>query len=233
MQDPAIGHIGDTMSTFAYLRVSTDEQAERGLGLDAQLESITKAFGAPVSVFRDEGYSGKDSNRPGLTEALETLHGGDLLVVAKRDRLARDTFLSLWLEKEVKRRGARIASAAGEGTGSDDPTSVLMRTMVDAFATYERQVIGQRTKAALAQKKARGEHTGGDVPFGYDIDADGIHLVANLKEQEELRMIARLRRRGYPLRRICEKLESRGVQTKRGRSTWDPKTLSRIIERVE
>jgi DNA invertase Pin-like site-specific DNA recombinase len=221
------------MSTIAYLRVSTDEQAESGLGLEAQMQSITKAFGAPYSVFRDEGYSGKDSNRPGLTDALEALHSGDVLAVAKRDRLARDTFLSLWLEKEVKKRGARIVSAAGEGTDSDEPTAVLMRTLVDAFATYERQLIGQRTKAALAQKKARGEHTGGNIPFGYDIAADGVHLVTNQEEQEVLRMIARMKDRGYPLRRICEKLESRGVQTKRGRTTWDPKTLSRIIERAK
>jgi DNA invertase Pin-like site-specific DNA recombinase len=107
-----------------------------------------------------------------------------------------------------------------------------MRTMVDAFATYERQVIGQRTKAALAQKKARGERTGGDIPFGYDIDADGIHLVPNPEEQEVLHMITRMKDRGYPLRRICEELESREVQTKRGRSTWDPKTLSRILKRA-
>jgi DNA invertase Pin-like site-specific DNA recombinase len=119
-QDTIVLTLEEPMSTIAYLRVSTDEQAESGLGLDAQLESITKAFEAPDGVFRDEGYSGKDPNRPGLTEALEALRRGDVLVVAKRDRLARDTFLSLWLEKEVKRRGARIASAAGEGTDSDE-----------------------------------------------------------------------------------------------------------------
>ena len=67
----------------AYLRVSTDEQVESGLGLDAQLESIEKAIGTPDKVFRDEGYSGSKANRPALLEALESLKEGDILAVAK------------------------------------------------------------------------------------------------------------------------------------------------------
>ena len=75
--------------------------------------------------------------------------------------------LSLWIEKEAKRRGASIVSAAGEGTESEEPTAVLMRRIVDAFAEYEKNVIGARTAAALEQKRERGEKTGGNVPFGY------------------------------------------------------------------
>ena len=218
------------MATIAYLRVSTDEQAQRGLGLDAQLAAITKAHGKPDQVYRDEGMTGKDPNRPGLLSALDALKRDDVLVVAKRDRLARDTFLSLWCDKEAKRRRARIVSAAGEGTESDDPAAVLMRTMVDAFATYERQLIGQRTKAALAQKKTKGEKTGGDVPFGFDLAADGIHLVENADEQKIIRLCASLKAKGYSLRAIGAELKSMGYTTKKGTTTWHPQTIKNLLK---
>jgi site-specific DNA recombinase len=219
------------MANLAYLRVSTDEQAESGLGLEAQLAAIRKAVGEPDAVFRDEGISGSKANRPGLLAALEALGEGDALVVAKRDRLARDTYLALWIEKEAKKRGAQIHSAAGEGNGND-PAAQLMRTLVDAFATYERQQIGIRTAAALERKRAKGEKTGGDVPFGFSLSEDGIHLEANEREQEALAIIRELRERGYALRAICEELEARGVQTKRGGKKWNSGTVQRILKRA-
>jgi len=217
------------MAVIAYLRVSTDEQANSGLGMDAQLAAIKAAAGDIDAVYRDDGFSGSDPKRPGLLSAIDSLKNGDLLYVAKRDRLARDTFLSLWLEKEAKRKSARIISAAGEGTGSDDPSSVLMRTLVDAFATYERQLIGQRTAAALQQKKARGEKTGGLVPFGYDVDSDGIRLVPNQKEREAIEIIKELRGRGHTLRAICDELQQRNIKTKTG-GKWYPQTVKRALE---
>ena len=69
------------------------------------------------------------------------------------DRLARDMWLSCFLEKEVKRRQARIVSAAGEGTGADDPASIAMRQMVDVFAEFERNMIAARTAAAFSSSE--------------------------------------------------------------------------------
>lgn len=220
------------MATIAYLRVSTDEQASSGLGLDAQAAAIQAAFGDPSATFRDEGFSGSDHSRPGLLAAIGALKKGDVLAVAKRDRLARDTFYALWCEKECKRRGARIVSAAGEGTESDDPAAVLMRTLVDAFATYERHLIGQRTKAALAEIRKRGQKTGGDVPFGYDLDADGIHLTPNATEQKVIAQVASLHGKGYSLRRIGRELESMGYKTKKGGEKWHPQTVKAILNKA-
>jgi len=220
------------MATIAYLRVSTDEQANSGLGLEAQLEAIEKATGRSTSVFRDEGYSGSNPKRPGLLGALEVLKTGDTLVVAKRDRLARDAYLSCWIEKEVKKRSARVVSAAGEGTDDDDPASILMRRMVDAFAEYERLLIGARTTAALAAKRRRGEKTGGDVPFGYQLDEDGKTLVEDTDEQRVITLVRELRDRGWTLRQIGSELERRGILTKSGKATWNPKTVSSLLKRA-
>ena len=94
------------------------------------------------ATFTDAGISGglPLEQRPGLLAALDTLRKGDLLIVAKRDRLGRDVLNVAMFERLAERKGARIISAAGEGTDTDDPTSRLMRQMVDCFAEYERAI---------------------------------------------------------------------------------------------
>lgn len=221
------------MKTVAYLRVSTDEQAQSGLGLEAQLEAITKKFGAPDAVYQDE-VSGSKADRVGLLAALDTLRRGDVLAVAKRDRLSRDVYLSCWIEKEAKKRGAEIRSAAGEGTEGSDPVNSLMRHIVDAFAQYEREIIGQRTAAALRQKKRKGEKTGGAVPFGYSerIGEDGVkRLVADPDEQKIIEDVSNLKNSGYSLRQIARELEADGITSKGGSKVWSAEKVKRIVLR--
>ena len=121
-----------------------------------------------VATHEDRGVSGgaEIDKRPGLIAALEALRTerAGILVVAKRDRLARDVLVAAMVERLCQREGARIQSADGTGNG-DSPEAKLLRTMIDAFAAYERALIRARTRAALAAKKARGERVGG-VPYG-------------------------------------------------------------------
>ena len=218
------------MAQIGYIRVSTDDQANSGLGLEAQMAAILAEYPDAV-IYADEGASSISSDRDGLQMALQTLSRGDLLVVAKRDRLGRDPMLMGWIELECKKRGARIVSMAGEGTENDDPTSILMRDIIDAFARFERLQVGARTKAALAAKKARGEKTGGEVPYGFDADADG-RLTPNQSEQDALEAIKELRGRGWTLQAICDDLTNRGVMTKTGKATWQPKVVSRLLKKA-
>lgn len=215
------------MAIIAYLRVSTDEQASSGLGLEAQLAAI-RAVAAPDAVFTDDGYSGSNLERPALHAALAALKKGDVFMVAKRDRLGRDVLLCCWIEKEAKKAGARIVSAAGEGTEDDDPSSILLRRMVDAFAEYELAMCKARTKAALAAKKARGERYG-QVPLGFNVDAAG-RLTVNEDEQRALDIIRELRGRGWTLQAICDELEQRGIRTKTGKVKWQPKTVANLAQ---
>jgi DNA invertase Pin-like site-specific DNA recombinase len=131
------------------------------------------------------------------------------------------------IESAVKRKGARIVSAAGEGTDSDSPADVLMRRMVDAFAEYERLIIGARTKSALQAKKARGERTG-SIPYGYRCD-DGVNLVPDEQEQNALALIKELNSKGLSLRNIAGRLEAKGYKPRNGKS-WHPQTISNILE---
>ena len=76
-----------------------------------------------------------------MLEAVQTISEGDVLLVSKRDRIGRlDPLDMAMIEAAVRQRGARIVSAAGEGTEDDGPSSILMRRMVDAFSEYERLI---------------------------------------------------------------------------------------------
>jgi DNA invertase Pin-like site-specific DNA recombinase len=220
------------VAPIAYLRVSTNAQAESGAGLDAQEDACTRTAGTLAAVFRDEGVSGSTGleKRPALLEAIAALGRGDVLMVAKRDRLGRDPLVVAMIESAVKRKGARIASAAGEGTDSDSPSDVLMRRMVDAFAEYERLIIGARTKAALGAKKARGERTG-SVPYGYRLAADGKRIEPDETEQAALRLVRMLRESGTAYRAIARELTGRGY-VPRGGASWHPQTIKNIAEAV-
>src|SRR5207344_467275 len=135
------------------------QQAESGLGLEAQRASVVTAAGRLglelTRTFVDAGTSGSLTieDRPVLLDAVAALRRGDVLLVAKRDRLGRDVIAVAMIERLIAKRGARVVSAAGEGTDSDDPSAVLMRRLIDSFAEYERALIAARTRAALAAQR--------------------------------------------------------------------------------
>ena len=216
------------MATIAYLRVSTTSQADSGAGLDAQHDACLRVAGELAGVYRDEGVSGKTGldKRPALLEAIGELGKGDTLIVAKRDRLGRDPLVIAMIEASVSRKGARIVSAAGEGTDSDSPTDILMRRMVDAFGEYERLIIVARTKAALQAKKQRGERTG-SIPYGKRLADNGVDLIPDESEQEILSVIFDLNSKGLSLRNIASRLTSKGYQS-RGKA-WHHQTIANII----
>lgn len=209
---------------FAYLRVSTDAQADSGLGLEAQraaVEAAARRLGlALVGVFADEGLSGKLDleDRPQLFAAVQGLKRGDVLLVAKRDRLGRDLVGVAMIERSIIRKGARIISAAGEGTEGTDAGAMMQRQILDVFAEYERRLIGQRTKAALSAKRARGERAG-NVPFGYQLGANGQQLEPCEAERAVLSILGELRAAGYSLRQIAAELNRQGFTTRRG-TAW-------------
>jgi site-specific DNA recombinase len=226
----------------ASTRVSTDEQAESGLGLAAQEAACRLCAGRLglelVSVHADEGVCSVDpiNKRPALLEAIASLGKGDVLIVAKRDRLGRDPIVVAMIEAAIRRRGARIVSAAGEGTDGDGPADVLMRRIVDAFGEYERLVIKARTKAALQVKKGRGEKCGGPCEFGFERGPDKIGaggraiktVVECPAEQKALVLMRTLRADGWKLQAIADELTRLGIQRREG-AAWEHSYLSRIL----
>jgi DNA invertase Pin-like site-specific DNA recombinase len=223
----------DSKLAVAYVRVSTDDQT---LGPDAQLAAIQRWATAQgvvlVSVHRDLGVSGGTelAERPALMEALVALeqHRAGVLVVAKRDRLARDVVVAAAVERLVEGKGARIASADGAGN-AEGPEGMLMRGLVDLFAQYERALIRSRTTAALAVKKSRNERVG-ELPIGFAVREDGKQLVEHAAEQDALVRIRELRAEGFTVRAIAEQMNAEGIPARGKR--WHATTVARLLERT-
>lgn len=224
------------MKIVAYLRVSTDQQAESGAGLEAQRNSChtwAENQGKTIDqVFSDEGVSGSTGmeKRPALMEAISSLERGDVLLVAKRDRLGRDPIAVAMIEASVNRKHSKIVSAAGEGSESDDPSSILMRRMIDAFAEFERNIICARTAAAMQAKRKKKERVG-HIPFGYKLAEDGLHIVEEQHEQSILAQIKELMDKGLSTRKIAEEMNRRGAFN-RGQSRWNHGSIFRIMTRI-
>jgi len=153
---------------IGYLRVSTEEQASSGLGLDAQRDTIQRcadAHGWDVIWHVDEGLSAKSLDRPQLQAALTRLHvlpkrrDVDGIVVAKLDRLSRSVvdFAGV-LELARARKWALVAIDLGVDTST--PTGELVANVMMSVAQWERRVIGERTSAAMQAAKRQGRHMG-------------------------------------------------------------------------
>ena len=221
----------DPKVVVGYVRVSTDEQA---LGPEAQREAIESwcvAEGATlVAVHDDIGVSGGTpvEKRPGLNLALDAVaeHGAGVLLVAKRDRLARDVVVGAVAERMAERLGARVLSADGTGNG-DGPEHQLMRHLIDCFASYERALIGARTKAALRVKKMRGERVGA-IPLGYRLAGEDGKLEEDPREQEAIALVHELREKGLSLRAIDKALRAKGYRP-RGGKRWHVQTIVNVL----
>jgi DNA invertase Pin-like site-specific DNA recombinase len=149
-------HHGAARLAVGYLRVSTAEQGQSGLGLQAQqagVRAYVEAQSWTLVAEHQDVASGKDDRRPGFQAALARCRQlGAVLVAARLDRITRRAHTLSGLLEE----GYAIRTA--DMTGADD----LMMRIYAAMAQKERELISERTRAALAAAKARGMVLGGD-----------------------------------------------------------------------
>jgi DNA invertase Pin-like site-specific DNA recombinase len=232
------------MRIVGYLRVSTDRQAEEGLGLDVQRDAVrkwAKANGHTIAKWcTDEGVSGSNGldAREGLPEALGALRSGRArgLVVYRLDRLARDLVLQEQLLAEVWRMGARVYSTSAsedaymdpEGA-ADDPSRALIRQILGAVSQYERSMIRLRLRSGKARKRAHGGFIGGQVPLGWRTEEG--ELVADPSEGAVVARAVALAAEGRSLRQVCSVLDAEGLPTKRG-GRWHPYTVKLLLDRA-
>lgn len=153
---------------IGYLRVSTEEQTNSGLGLDAQRDTIQRYADAhdwDVIWYEDAGLSAKSLARPQLQAALDRLNvfpkrrEVEGIVVAKLDRLSRSVvdFAGV-LDLARARKWALVAIDLGVDTST--PTGELVANVMTSVAQWERRVIGERTSAAMQAAKRQGRHMG-------------------------------------------------------------------------
>ena len=221
--------------TVAYLRVSTDKQAEHGVSLDAQrakVEAYASLYDLDlVAVEVDAGASAKSlDHRPALDRALALLAAAeaDALLVVKLDRLTRSVRDLGELVERFQRGGWALLSV-GEQVDTRTAGGRLVLNVLASVAQWEREAIGERTRAALAHKRANGEKTGGAAPYGYRLAEDGIHLEPEPSEQEALALILALRADGLSLRAVAARLNADAVPARGSR--WHPTTVAVLVKR--
>jgi DNA invertase Pin-like site-specific DNA recombinase len=231
------------MELAGYIRVSTDQQAVEGLGLDVQRQAIkawAKAAGHRLAgVHADEGVSGaKDlADRPGLGDALDAVRSGAVggLVVYRLDRLARDLVLQEQLIAEVRRLGGVLfTTSAGEAgyldDDPDDPSRKLIRRVLGAVNEYERSMIALRLRSGRRRKAERGGFAYGSPAYGFKA-TEGRELAPEPAEQAAISRALDLQAEGRSLRAIGDALLTEGHRPKRG-DRWYPTTVARMLARA-
>lgn len=208
--------------TVAYLRVSTDKQADRGVSLDAQrakVEAYASLYDLDlVEVIVDAGESAKTLDRPGLTRALGMLRKGeaDALLVVKLDRLTRSVRDLGDLVSDYFAKGAALLSVS-EQIDTRSAAGRLVLNVLASVSQWEREAIGERTAVAMQHKAASGEYTGGRVPFGFALGEDGVTLIRDESEQATINAARALAAEGLSLRAIAAALASRAIVARNGR----------------
>jgi site-specific DNA recombinase len=220
---------------LGYVRVSTDEQAERGLGLEAQRQRIRAYCEMKglhlTTIFEDPGLSGGKplgSRSGGGSILAEARRTKPVVVVAKLDRLFRSVADAAQTICEFDRHGIELV-AISEGFDMTNPYGRAMAQMASVFAELERAMIRERTRAAMKVKRGRKERISGHAPFGWDFGSCG-KLVENIKEQKAVAWILKLHKKGESLRAIAQKLNDRGIEPKRA-DRWIHSSVLRIVHR--
>lgn len=218
------------MKAVGYIRCSTEDQHLGPIAQRAALAQWCDVNGYELVAVFEEHISGGAplDKREQLLAAVDALQPGGILVVAKRDRLARDTMTAALVERLVERAKGEIVSVDGTGNG-EGPEAQLMRRMIDAFAEYERAIIRARTRAALNVKARRGERVGG-IPYGQRLAADGLHLELEPAEQAVIARVRQLRAEGLSLRMIVETLNTAGAPARGAR--WHQTSVRRLLARA-
>lgn len=219
-----------------YIRVSTKAQAgEDRFGIPEQKSSIKQWAESQgytdIEWYVDNGYSGSSQDRPALQELLAEIKNLQVpVIVAKIDRWARDTFLHLYLEKELVKAGSELLSVAENGfNDTEDPMNELMREIMMSFAKFESQRITARMSGGRRQKAKSGGHATGRTPFGYKKDLDTGTLKVDADEAKIVQSIFYLHRKeGRSLRAIAEWLNRNHYTTKAG-NKWRAKSVSNIL----
>ena len=225
---------GATKPAIGYARVSTDGQAADGVSLDAQRARIAEycQFSSTklVQTFTD-GLSGKRAdNRPGLQKALQAVcQRKGVLVIYSLSRLGRSTRDLIDLSDRIQRSGADLVSLT-EQIDTTSAAGKMVFRMLAVLAEFERDLVSERTTAALAHQRTSGRKTGGHVPYGYDVAPDGRTLVPNPAEQATIGTIIERRDAGATYRDIADWLNAEGMATKNG-GKWSAKVVRGVYMR--
>ena len=230
------------MNAIGYARCSTQEQADSGLGIKAQVERI-KAYCLLkglnlLEVVTDEGISGGKplATRLGGQRLLSVIPQRQIqaMVILRLDRMFRNASDCLvTIEKWEKANVAlHLVDFGGNAIDTTSAAGRFMLVVLAGAAEMEKNLIRDRTRQALAVKKANNQRVSRTV-FGYDISSDGKNLIENPVEQAIIASIISWRREGLSYPQIAQLLTSQHIPTKSGNTQWNQSTIRGIVMRYK
>lgn len=221
---------------IGYVRVSSQEQATEGVSLDAQVSRIrqyAQAKGFDLTILREEGVSAGVPlrDRPEGAKLVTAIAKKRVkhVIAIKLDRLFRSTAdclqqIEVWNKTKC---AVHILDMAGTTLDTSSAMGKMIVTMFAGFAELERNLIGERTKTALAFKKASDRVYTRIAPLGFDRHGD--KLVPNKDEMKTVRRILRLRADGLSMQAIADAMNEAGAATKLG-GTWHAVTVQKVLK---
>lgn len=222
---------------MAYVRVSTEEQAATGHGLDSQ-EKAVRAFAESqgyelVDLVSDPGVSGatRPADRPGFARILEMAEakGFDVLLVAKIDRLSRDIRHAMTTVSDLAElHGVAFRSVTESVIDTSNPMGRTFFAIFAGMAENERFVIRDRTAGGRVQKAGKGGFAGGQAPYGYERDLEGGLRVVPAQARI-VRRIFEARRRKSTLATIAAALNADGIPAPKG-GVWRVSTVAYLTD---
>ncbi len=229
------------MKAIGYTRCSTNEQADSGLGLEAQAGRIkaycTMRGSELLDLITDAGVSGgkplasRDGGQRLLTAIRERKADG--VVMLKPDRMFRNAGDCLTTVERLEKAGValHVVDLGGNAIDTTSAAGRFMLVVLAGAAEMERNLTRERTRSAMAVKRGNGQRIG-TVPYGYDLADDGATLIPNESEQGVIGDILTMRAARWTLERIADELTRRGVPTKTGKSgSWTHQAVARIVRR--
>lgn len=228
---------------YGYIRVSTETQAEKGYGLDAQrteIEKYAKHNGIELkTIFEDAGISGnlKDDDeddainkRQGLIEMLAALNDGDTVIVLNTSRLWRSDMTKAIVRRELIKRKANLISVEQPRYDlySKDPNDYLINAIMEALDVYERMSISLKLARGRTTKARGGDKPAGVTPYGYEYTADKKGVIINQNEAQLVRYMFTEGQKGRTLAQITDALNAKGYLTRRG-NAWTRGSVRKIL----
>lgn len=224
------------LRAIGYIRVSTEDQAETGSGLEYQqeaIESFAKSQGYQLlHIIQDEISGATDPiNRPGFSSIAQMAmdKSFDVLLVWKFDRLSRHLVYAVQTVAKMQELDVTLKSVT-EPIDTSSAMGQMIFSVLAGMASMERDNITQRTRAGRVKKAEKGGYAGGVAPLGYNRTEQGLQL--NENEATVVRRIFELRNQSRPLRSIAQTLTIEGHRTKKG-GTWHASTVAAILDNAK
>lgn len=231
------------MNYYAYLRVSTETQSEKGGGLETQkqnIESYCAANGITLAgTFTDAGISGavKDteddeaiSKRPALVEMLSALKDGDTIIVMNTSRLWRSDTAKVIIRRELMKHQAKVLSIENPRFDlyASNPNDRFMDGIMELMDEWERLTIALKLAKGRTAKARTGWKPAGCMPYGYRYSQDGKQVEADPTEAPNVKRMFSLAQTGKSLGQVADALNKEGIPTRRG-NKWSAGSVQAIL----